>query len=68
MLVALHREAAVLRRLLPALAALDYPVAKLDIKLLIEADDAETAAALAAMILGSKFRFEHQSSAVDGAS
>ncbi|GJD34411.1 hypothetical protein FMGBMHLM_1310 [Methylobacterium aerolatum] len=54
-LVALHREAAVLRRLLPALAALDYPVAKLDIKLLIEADDAETAAALAAIPLPARF-------------
>ena len=46
-LVALHREAAVVPRLIQGLAALDYPAAKLDIKLLIEADDPETAAALA---------------------
>ncbi len=47
-LVPLHREAAVVPDLLRALSALDYPAAKLDIKLLLEADDAETAAALPA--------------------
>lgn len=45
-LVPLHREAAVVPDLLRALSALDYPAAKLDIKLLLEADDAETASAL----------------------
>lgn len=54
-LVPLYREAKVLRRLIPALAALDYPVAKLDIKLLLEADDGATAAALAAIPLPARF-------------
>ena len=45
--VALYREAAVVPRLLEALTRFDYPVAKLDIKLLTEADDAATAEALA---------------------
>ncbi|MDP4022906.1 glycosyltransferase [Methylobacterium sp. NEAU 140] len=55
-LVALHREAAVVPRLMRALAALDYPAAKLDIKILIEADDPETAAALARV--STPLRFE----------
>ncbi|GJE42921.1 glycosyltransferase family 2 protein [Methylobacterium soli] len=50
-LVALCREAAVVPRLVGALTRLDYPVTKLDIKLVIEADDAETHAALAAEAL-----------------
>ncbi|KNY20071.1 glycosyl transferase [Methylobacterium sp. ARG-1] len=54
-LVALHREAAVVPRLILGLAALDYPAAKLDIKLLIEADDPETAAALAQIALPARF-------------
>lgn len=54
-LVPLHREAAVVPRLIRALAGLDYPPAKLDIKLLIEADDAETAASLAAIPLPARF-------------
>ena len=41
-LVPLYKEAAVVGRLLDALERLDYPRAKLDIKLLIEADDHET--------------------------
>ncbi|TMM01455.1 MAG: glycosyltransferase [Actinobacteria bacterium] len=44
-LVPLLREAAVLGRLLAALTALDYPRHRLDIRLLVEADDAETLAA-----------------------
>lgn len=44
----LHREAAVVPALLAALAALDYPKAKLSILLLVEADDPETRAAIAA--------------------
>ena len=47
LLVPLHREGRVLPKLIRALAALDYPAPKLDIKLLLEADDRETAAALA---------------------
>jgi glycosyltransferase XagB len=54
-LVPLHREAAVVPDLLRALSALDYPAAKLDIKLLIEADDPETAAALARTALPARF-------------
>ncbi|KAB1071820.1 glycosyltransferase [Methylobacterium planeticum] len=50
-LVALHREAAVVPRLVAALTRLDYPATKLDIKLVIEADDAGTAAAIAAEAL-----------------
>ncbi|MCJ2101110.1 glycosyltransferase family 2 protein [Methylobacterium sp. E-046] len=54
-LVPLHREAAVVPPLIRALAALDYPAAKLDIKLLIEADDRETAVALARIPLPARF-------------
>ncbi|WP_019904318.1 glycosyltransferase family 2 protein [Methylobacterium sp. 77] len=49
--VALYREAAVVPRLLGALTQFDYPVTKLDIKLLTEADDGATAAALARLAL-----------------
>ena len=42
----LLREEAVARRLLEALAAMDYPAALLDIKLVLEADDAVTRAAI----------------------
>jgi cellulose synthase/poly-beta-1,6-N-acetylglucosamine synthase-like glycosyltransferase len=45
-LVPLLREEKVARRLLEALAAMDYPAALLDIKLVLEADDAVTRAAL----------------------
>ena len=54
-LVALHREAAVVPRIVQALAALDYPAAKLDLKFVIEADDAETAAALALVPFPARF-------------
>jgi cellulose synthase/poly-beta-1,6-N-acetylglucosamine synthase-like glycosyltransferase len=46
-LVPLLREEKVARRLLEALAAMDYPAALLDIKLVLEDDDAVTRAALA---------------------
>lgn len=46
-LIALHREGRVVPRLVRAIEALDYPPAKLDVKLVIEADDRETADALA---------------------
>jgi len=42
----MYREASVAAQLLASLKAIDYPVAKLDIKLMLEADDLETAAAL----------------------
>ncbi|MBY0382794.1 MAG: glycosyltransferase [Xanthobacteraceae bacterium] len=45
-LIALYREGRSVHGLLRALAALDYPAERLDIKLVIEPDDAETRAAL----------------------
>ncbi|WP_442919164.1 glycosyltransferase family 2 protein [Methylobacterium sp. Leaf118] len=54
-LVALYREAAVVPRLVRALGRIDYPAAKLDIKFLLEADDAETAAAFGAVPLPARF-------------
>ncbi|MCJ2013893.1 glycosyltransferase family 2 protein [Methylobacterium sp. J-076] len=54
-LVPLYREGRVVPRLLRGLAALDYPAAKLDIKILLEADDRETAALLAAIPLPARF-------------
>ncbi|MFG1358971.1 glycosyltransferase [Xanthobacter pseudotagetidis] len=47
-LVPLYREAASVPRLVRALAALDYPPEKLDIKLVVEEDDGATRAAIAA--------------------
>lgn len=46
--LALYKEAAVAPQLARAIDRFDYPRAKLDIKFVIEADDAETAAALRA--------------------
>jgi hypothetical protein len=46
-LIALYREARIVPRLLRAIAAIDYPASKLDVKFIIEADDGETPAALA---------------------
>jgi hypothetical protein len=50
-IVPLYRERRALKRLVTGLSALDYPAAKLDIKLVIEADDRETAQALACINL-----------------
>ncbi|HEX2138060.1 MAG TPA: glycosyltransferase family 2 protein [Microvirga sp.] len=50
-IVALHRERRVVARLIAALKALDYPAAKLDIKLVLEADDVETRLALSRLDL-----------------
>ena len=46
-LVPLFREGAVVPQLLAAIAALDYPAAKLDVKLILEEGDRETADAIA---------------------
>lgn len=54
-LVAMYREARVLPQLVAALEALDYPAAKLDVKLVLEADDAETIAAARALKLPPRF-------------
>ncbi len=56
LLIPLHSEAAVLPDLVRAIGALDYPRERLDIKLLIEADDGETLAAIEK--LGAQDRFE----------
>jgi cellulose synthase/poly-beta-1,6-N-acetylglucosamine synthase-like glycosyltransferase len=50
-LVPLYREAAVLPRLIAALELLDYPRERLDAKLLVEPDDAETRSALSTQAL-----------------
>jgi cellulose synthase/poly-beta-1,6-N-acetylglucosamine synthase-like glycosyltransferase len=54
-LVPLYREANVLPALVEAMRALDYPKKKLDIKLILEADDTETIAAAAALDLEECF-------------
>jgi len=50
-IVALYREAAAVKGLIAALDALDYPAEKLDIKLVLEPDDARTWAALESLRL-----------------
>jgi cellulose synthase/poly-beta-1,6-N-acetylglucosamine synthase-like glycosyltransferase len=55
-LVPLYREAAVVPGLVRRLSAMDYPQEKLEILLLVEADDGETRTALAAQHLNSTFR------------
>lgn len=54
-LAPLHREGRVLHQLVQALAALDYPPEKLDIKLLVEADDAETLSAAGRLEMPPQF-------------
>ena len=55
-LVPLYREAGVVGKLTSAIAALDYPRAKLDVKLIVEDDDDETIEALRSMFLPGHFR------------
>lgn len=55
-LVPLYREARVLPKLVESLSRLDYPAERLDIQLLLEADDEETLAACGAMTLPPQFR------------
>ena len=55
-LVPMFREARVLPQLVAALGNLDYPAAKLDIKLLLEACDHETIAAAARLRLPARFQ------------
>ncbi len=50
-IVALYREKRVASRLVEALGRLDYPATKLDIKLVLEADDPETLDALRSVAL-----------------
>jgi cellulose synthase/poly-beta-1,6-N-acetylglucosamine synthase-like glycosyltransferase len=54
-LVAMFREARVLPQLVDALDSLDYPPAKLDVKLVLEAVDEETIAAARALALPPHF-------------
>jgi glycosyltransferase XagB len=54
-LAPLHREANILKQLVRSLAALGYPRHKLDIKLVVEADDQETRRALATLALPPQF-------------
>lgn len=54
-LVPLYREAGILPDLVNALSALDYPREKLDIKLILEPDDIETARAIGAINLDPCF-------------
>ncbi|MCC2608417.1 glycosyltransferase family 2 protein [Neorhizobium petrolearium] len=54
-MVALYREAAVAEQLIASLKRLDWPDALLDIKLVCEADDHETIAALKALSPGAHF-------------
>lgn len=54
--VALYREAGVARALIDALDRLAYPAAKLDIKLVIEDDDADTRAALEQLALPARYQ------------
>jgi cellulose synthase/poly-beta-1,6-N-acetylglucosamine synthase-like glycosyltransferase len=55
-IIALYREEAIVGHLLAALERLDYPRAKLDAKIVVEADDVQTIAALRAV--RTRFRFE----------
>lgn len=54
-IVALHREARVVRQLVTAIKALDYPRGKLDIKLVIEHDDRATRRAIEALQLPANY-------------
>ena len=55
-MVALYREAAILPDLVAAMAALDYPSAKLEVLLVLEANDTETLDAVAALDLPGNIR------------
>jgi len=55
-LVPVVREADVLAGLMAALSALDYPAAKLEVLLVLEADDIDTQAALLELALPGNFR------------
>ncbi len=55
LIVPLYREAEVARKLVASLERLDYPRAKLDIKIVLEDDDQTTRAAFAAIALPSNY-------------
>lgn len=54
-LVPIYREASVLPNLMRSISSLDYPLAKLDVKLLLEADDLETIEAARSLNLPPNF-------------
>lgn len=54
-IVALYREAAVIPQLVTTLAAIDYPAGKLEVRLVLEADDTETLAAIERCRLDRRF-------------
>lgn len=54
--VALHREAKVVRELIAALRKIDYPPELLDVKLVLEEDDRATRAAVSGLGLGPPFQ------------
>lgn len=54
-LVPLYREAEVVANLIAAISQLDYPAWRLDVKLLVEADDPETIAAIEKLQLSACF-------------
>jgi glycosyltransferase XagB len=56
-IVALYRESEALPELARALSALDYPAEKLDIKIILEADDTKTLQVARALELGHPFEF-----------
>ena len=55
-LVPLYRETAVVERLTEAIARIDYPRTKLDVKLILEEDDVDTIGALRSMHLPAHFK------------
>lgn len=55
-LVPLYKEAAVVKHLIEHIEAMDYPKAKLDVKLLCEEDDTETISAIRKMHLPPHYR------------
>lgn len=55
-IVAMYREERVVESLVQALDKIDYPAAKLDIKLVVEADDTATQTALAALVLPARYQ------------
>ncbi|WP_421360338.1 glycosyltransferase family 2 protein [Agrobacterium rosae] len=58
-LVALYREDAIVEQLVTALNRLDWPKSRLDIKLVCEADDASTIAAIERLRPGAHFEIVH---------
>lgn len=54
-LLPVYREAAMLTQLVDGILALDYPESRLDVKLLVEADDTETREAATSMALPACF-------------